>query len=182
MTLRLAPDVHVVPRWTGNNALVIRDAIDADLPRLLAITNEAVSNTTARWSDAPETLESRAAWLAACRADGYAVLVIDDGDTVAGFGALGSFRAYAGFRHTVEHSVYVDPRAARRGHGRALLAALEQRARAAGHHVMVGTIGADNEGSLALHRQAGFVEVGRMPEVGFKFGRWLDMVIVQKIL
>ncbi len=160
----------------------IRDATEADLPQLVAILNEAIANTTARWSDASETLESRAAWLAANRASGFAVLVAEADGTVAGFAALAPFRTYSGFRHTVEHSVFVDPAAARRGHGRALLDALEQRARVAGHHGMVGTIGADNAGSLALHRRAGFVEVGRMPEVGCKSGRWLDMVIVQKIL
>ena len=62
------------------------------------------------------------------------------------------------------------------------MAALETRARAAGLHVMVGAIAAENEGSLALHRAAGFAEVARMPQVGFKFGRWLDLVLVQKLL
>ncbi len=160
----------------------MRDATEADLPQLVAIINEAIAHTTARWTETPETLESGRAWLEASIRRGLPVIVAEEDGTVAGFGSLGSFRAYSGFRHTVEHSIYVDPSVKRRGHGRALLAALEERARAAGHHVMVGTIGADNEGSLALHRQAGFVEVGRMPEIGIKFGRWLDMMIVQKIL
>ncbi len=162
--------------------MIIRDANEADLPQLVAILNEAITRTTARWTETPETLESGRAWLEASTRRGLPVIVGEQDGTVAGFGSLAPFRTYSGFRHTIEHSVYVDPAAGRRGHGRALLAALEERARAAGHHVMVGTIGADNEGSLALHRQAGFVEVGRMPEIGVKFGRWLDMVIVQKIL
>ena len=162
--------------------MIIRDAIESDLPRLLAILNEAIAHTTARWTETPETLESGRAWLEASRRRGLSVIVGEQDGTIVGLGSLAPFRTFSGFRHTIEHSVYVDPAVGRRGHGRALLAALEQRARAAGHHVMVGTIAADNEGSLALHRRAGFVEVGRMPEIGVKFGRWLDMVIVQKIL
>ena len=163
--------------------MLIRDATEADLPQLVAILNDAIAHTTARWTETLETLESCRAWLEVSIGRGLPVIVGEQGDgTVIGFGSLAPFRTYSGFRHTIEHSVYVDPAAARRGHGRALLIALEERARATDHHVIVGTIGADNEGSLALHRQAGFVEVGRMPEIGFKFGRWLDMVIVQKIL
>lgn len=162
--------------------MLIRDATEADLSQLVAIINEAIAQTTARWTDTPETVESGKAWLEASARRGLPVILGEQDDTVVGFGSLAPFRTFSGFRHTIEHSVYVDPAAARRGYGRALLAALEERARASGHHVMVGTIGADNAGSLALHRRAGFVEVGRMPEVGHKFGRWLDMVIVQKIL
>ncbi len=162
--------------------MLIRDASEADLPQVVAIMNEAIAHTTARWTESPETLESGRAWLETSAKRSLPVIVREQDGAVVGFGSLAAFRAYSGFRYTIEHSVYVEPTAKRRGHGRALLAALEERARAAGHHVMVGTIGTDNQGSLALHRRAGFVEVGRMPEIGFKFGRWLDMVIVQKIL
>ena len=162
--------------------MIVRDATAADLPQLVAIINEAIVHTTARWTEMPETLESGMAWLDASVRRGLPVIVGEQDGTIAGFGSLASFRTFSGFRYTIEHSVYVHARVKRRGLGRVLLAALEERARTAGYHVMVGTIGADNEGSLALHRQAGFIEVGRMPEIGFKFGRWLDMVIVQKML
>ena len=162
--------------------MVIRDASDADLPCLLAIVNEAITGTTARWTDALETPDGGRAWLEASRRRELPVIVVEQDGVVVGYGALDSFRSFSGFRRTIEHALYVDPAAKRRGYGRLLLAALEERARAAGHHVMVGAITAENEASLALHRTAGFVEVGRMPEVGFKFGRWLDLVLVQKLL
>jgi phosphinothricin acetyltransferase len=104
------------------------------------------------------------------------------GDKVLGYASYGPFRAFDGYRQTVEHSVYVAEGARRRGVAFALLLALEERARAGGMHVMIGGVAADNASSLALHRKLGFVETGRMPEVGQKFGRWLDLVFMQKLL
>lgn len=92
-----------------------------------------------------------------------------------GFASYGDFRPFAGFAATVEHSVYVDPAAQGQGLGRALLAALIDRARAAGLHVMVAGIEAGNTASIALHAKAGFEEAGLLREVGRKFGRWLDL-------
>lgn len=160
----------------------IRDADEHDLPRIVAILNAAIADTTAIWKDEPTTLAARAGWLAERRAARMPVLVAVDGAAVLGFGSYGAFRPYDGFRHTVEHSLYVDAAARGRGAGTALLAALTAHAGDAGRHVMVGTIEAGNAASLVLHRRAGFVETGRMPQVGRKFGRWLDLVLVQKIL
>ncbi len=162
--------------------IAIRDAAEADLARLRAILNEAIATTTARWTETLETPEGVRAWLAACAGRGLPVIVAERDGVVDGFGSLSPFRAYPGFRFTVEHTLYVDPAAKRHGLGRSMLAALEARARNAGLHAMVGAIAAENEGSLALHRAAGFAEVARMPQVGFKFGRWLDLVLVQKLL
>lgn len=163
-------------------AVLIRDATGADLPKIVAILNQAIAETTALWTDEPETLESRRAWLDARRMAGSSVIVAERHGEVVGFGSVAPFRSQAGFRHTVEHSLYVDPAAKRGGIGRALLTALEGQARASRMHAMVGAIAADNEASLALHRAAGFLETGRMPEVGIKFGRRLDLVLVQKRL
>lgn len=162
--------------------IAIRDATEADLPRLLGILNEAIATTTARWTETLVTPEGARAWLAACAARGQPVIVAERAGVVDGFGSLSPFRAYSGFRFTIEHTLYVDPAAKRQGLGRSLLAALETRARETGLHAMVGAVAAENEGSLALHRAAGFAEVARMPQVGFKFGRWLDLVLVQKLL
>jgi phosphinothricin acetyltransferase len=159
----------------------IRDATEADLPAILAITNEAIVNSTAVWSIAPATLETRAAWMRERQARGFPVLVAVDGDVI-GFASFGDFRPWDGYLHTVEHSIYVAPSAQGKGAGTALLAALVARATALGKHVMVGGIEAGNTASLALHRRAGFVETGRLPEVGRKFGRWLDLVFMQKVL
>jgi phosphinothricin acetyltransferase len=156
----------------------IRPATEADLPAILAIYNHAVMNTTAIWVDTPADLAERTAWFAARRKTGFPVLVAEDG-VVLGFGSFGPFRPYEGFRGTVEHSVYVSDEAQGRGIGKMLLRALIEEARNLGKRVMVGAIDATNYASLALHEHMGFEETGRMPGVGEKFGKRLDMVLVQ---
>jgi phosphinothricin acetyltransferase len=163
-------------------ACVIRPSLDADLAGILAIHNHAVRNETAIWSETPAHLEDRREWRHARLAKGYPVLVADEGGRVLGFGTFGDFRAYEGYRFTVEHSVYVAADARRRGLGTLLLTRLIEDARAMGKHVMVGGIAADNAASLALHARLGFTETARMPQVGYKFGRWLDLVFLQKML
>jgi len=163
--------------------ITIRDADDSDLPRILEITNEAIANTTAVWSLAPATLETRRAWLAERRARGFPVLVaIDQGGALLGFASFGDFRPWEGYLHTVEHSVYVDTRARRRGIGAALVEALIPRAQALGKHVMIAGIEAGNTISIELHRKLGFAETGRLLQVGRKFDRWLDLVFMQRAL
>ena len=163
----------------------IRPATEADLPAILAIYNDAVMNNTAIWIETPSDLADRAAWLAARREAGFPVLVADDKQAVGkvlGYGTFGQFRPYEGFRHTVEHSVYVSDEAQGRGIGKLLLAALITEARLRGKRVMVGAIDATNYVSLALHEHMGFEETGRMHGVGEKFGKRLDMVLVQLAL
>lgn len=160
----------------------IRDAVETDLPGILEITNEAIANTTAVWSLAPATLEARRAWLLDRRGRGFPVLVADGGGAVLGFASYGEYRPWDGHLHTVEHSLYVHPDAQGRGVGRALLAALVERAEAQGKHAMVAGIEAGNAASVALHRRAGFEQAGLLREVGRKFGRWLDLLFMQKLL
>ena len=160
----------------------IRDALDKDLPRILAITNAAIATTTSLWTLTATTLETRCAWMRARQTRGFPVLVAEVDGSVQGFGSFGDFRAWEGYLHTVEHSLYVDPAVHGRGIGRALLEALVFRAKGLGMHTMIGGIEAGNAASLALHERAGFVEVGRLPEVGRKFERWLDLVFMQKML
>lgn len=165
--------------------LRIRPAVEADLPAILAIYNQAVLNTTAIWNESPADLENRSAWFATRRGAGFPVLVADDGHShgqVLGYGSFGEFRPFEGYRMTVEHSVYVLDAAQGRGIGRMLLAALIEEARYMGKRVMVGAIDASNYTSLALHETMGFQETGRMPGVGEKFGKRLDLVLVQKML
>jgi L-amino acid N-acyltransferase YncA len=159
----------------------IRPATEADLPAILSIYNDAVMKTTAIWNEAPSDLESRHLWLAARRKAGFPVLVADE-DGVQGYGSFGEFRPFDGFRHTVEHSVYVLDEAQGKGLGRMLLGALIEEARGMGKRVMIGAIDASNYGSLALHENMGFEETGRLPGVGEKFGKRLDLVLVQLML
>ncbi len=161
---------------------IIRPAAEADLPAILAIYNDAVARTTAIWTDRPVDLANRRAWFVARVAQGFPILVALEDGTVVGYGTFGDFRPFDGYRFTVEHSVYVAEGVRRRGIASSLLASLEERAREMGKHVMVGGIASDNVASIRLHERSGFVETGRMPEVGFKFGRWLDLVLMQKTL
>jgi phosphinothricin acetyltransferase len=160
----------------------IRPAAEKDLEAILAIYNRAVAATTAIWNDNLVDLDNRRAWLAARRAQGYPVLVASVDGVVAGYGSFGDFRPFDGYRHSVEHSVYVAESHRRRGIASALILALIAEARQLGKHVIIGGIAADNTASIALHAKLGFVETGRMPQVGTKFGRWLDLVFMQKML
>lgn len=163
-------------------SFAIEAAAPADLPAITAILNDAIATSVAAWREAPMTEADMAQWFEARTSD-FAVLVARGSDgAVLGYASYGAFRSYSGYRHTVEHSVYVRAEARGRGIGSALLARLEDRARAQGLHVMIGALEAGNAASLRLHAAQGFVETGRMPEVGRKFGRWLTLVLVQKIL
>ena len=133
----------------------------------------------------PQTEADRSDWLRRQAAAGYPVLVADIDGVVAGFASYGDFRDAAkwpGYRFTVEHTVHVRADHWQTGVGRALLTELLGRARTAGKHVMIGGIDAENEPSLRFHERMGFVEVARLPETGHKFGRWLHLVLVQRII
>ena len=161
----------------------IREATEEDMAAVTAIYNDAVTRTTAVWNDKPVDLSDRLAWRAERLRAGYPVLVAvaEDGD-VLGYASFGAWRAFDGYRHTVEHSVYIrsDQRGA--GLGQALMEALIDRARALGKHVMVAGIEAGNRPSIRLHEKLGFRQVGLLPEVGTKFGKWLDLAFLQLVL
>lgn len=163
--------------------ITLRDAVAGDLPEILAIYNDAVVNTTAVYDEEPRGTEAHARWFAAKGEQGLPVLVACGADgAVLGFASYGPFRPWPGFRHTVENSLYVAADARGRGVGRRLLAATVDHARARGLHAMVAGIDADNAVSRHLHAALGFTEVARMPEVGRKFDRWLDLVFLQLLL
>jgi phosphinothricin acetyltransferase len=157
----------------------IRDANGNDVEGILDIYNDAVANTTAIWNEVTVDAANRAAWLAERRAKGYPVLVaVDDAGTVLGYASFGDWRAFDGYRHTVEHSVYVRRDRRGGGIGTALMRSLIERARELGKHVMVAGIEAGNTGSIRLHESLGFEKTGHMREVGTKFGQWLDLAFL----
>ncbi len=160
----------------------IRPATEADLAAITDIYNQAGVGTTASYDLEPVTVEQRRVWMAQKASKGFPVLVAELDGQVVGFAAYGTFRDLRGYDQTVEHSVYVADGLRAAGLGRMLMSALIDRARGDGLHVMVGVLDAANEASLAFHERLGFVEVGRMPEVGRKFDRWLDVIFVQLML
>ena len=159
---------------------VIRSANHEDLPAIVEIYNEGGVATTASYDIEPVTLEERAAWFERLRNQGHPVLVLEENGRVVGFASYGSFRDKAAYRHTVEHSVYVAEGRRSNGVGRMLLGALLDHARGRGVHIMVGVLDADNMASRAFHKSLGFIESAVLPEVGRKFGRWLDVVFVTR--
>jgi L-amino acid N-acyltransferase len=162
--------------------IVIRDATTADLPAINDIYNAEVATGTSTWDGEPWTLEEREAWLARHGDDTTPVIVAEVNGVVRGFAYLSWYRNKSGFRFTREDSIYIDPSCRGKGLGMPLLAALIQRAQAARLHVLVAVITADNEASIRLHQRLGFEESGRLRECGYKFGHWLDVVEMSKIL
>lgn len=163
--------------------LNIRDATPADLPGILGIYNDAVVNTTAIWNDYQVDLPNRQAWYTLRQQQGYPILVaVDEADQVLGYASFGDWRPFDGFRHTVENSVYVRDGQRGLGVGAQLLAQLVERARACGKHVVVAAIESGNAASISLHERHGFNITGQMPQVGLKFGRWLDLTFMQLML
>ena len=161
----------------------IRDADETHVEAITAIYNDAVLRTAAIWNETTVGADDRRAWLDARRRQNYPVLVaIAPVDGVLGYASFGDWRAFEGYRHTVENSVYVRADSRRAGIGEALLRALIARARRAGKHAMVAGIEARNRASIQLHEKLGFAQVGFFPEVGVKFGRWLDLVFLQIML
>ena len=163
--------------------MIIRDAAEADLPALRDIFNDAVLNTTAIWMDNVVDLANRQAWFAARAKQGYPILVAESPTgEVVGYASFGDWRPFDGFCHTVEHSVYIRADQRGKGLGPLLLAALIERAKACDKHVMVAAIESGNAASIRLHQRLGFAITGQMPQVGRKFGRWLDLTFMQLIL
>lgn len=160
---------------------MIRDAGPQDAAAIAAIYNHAVLHTTAIWNEATVDAENRAAWIADRQGSGLPVLVAE-AEGVTGYASYAPWRTFDGYRYTVEHSVYVAPDRHGRGIGSALLGALIGRARLDGLHVMVAAIEARNLASIRLHERHGFRPVGAMPQVGCKFGRWLDLSFLQLML
>lgn len=158
--------------------VAIREACPADAPAIRDIYNHAVHATTAIWNETEVDAGNRATWLADRQSAGFPVLVAERDGNILGYASYGPFRAFDGYRFSVEDSVYVAEAAQGAGLGRALMEGLIERAKSAGFHVMVAGIEAENRASIRLHASLGFAEAGRVPEVGTKFGRWLDLVFM----
>jgi L-amino acid N-acyltransferase len=157
----------------------IRNAVEGDIERVAAIYNEVLRTSTAIFNDQPVSVAQRVEWWKGRVEQGYPVLVAVEGEAVVGFASFGDFRSWPGYRFTVEHTVHVDSEFRGMGAGSALMQELIERARAAGKHVMVGGVDAENVASVRFHERVGFERVAHFREVGFKFDRYLDLVFLQ---
>jgi len=167
----------------ASDVLLIRDGREADLPAIQAIYGHFVLTGLASFEEEPPDLAEIARRHAATAARGYPYLVAERGGRVAGYAYAAPYRPRPGYRYTVESSVYVAQDQGRRGVGRALMAALIERCTALGFRRMVAVIGdSDNRSSIGLHEAVGFRRVGLFPSIGFKFGRWVDSVLMDRPL
>jgi phosphinothricin acetyltransferase len=162
-------------------APVIRLAAAHDLPAINDIYNHYVHHSTCTYQTEPSTPDERAEWFDA-HGPSHPVTVTEVDGVIIGWASISRFRSRAAYDRTVENAVYVRHDHHRRGVGSALLADSLERARAAGHHTVIAVIDAEQTGSVALHLRQGFVESGRLREAGLKFGRWLDVVYLQRML
>jgi L-amino acid N-acyltransferase len=152
-------------------------------PAILDILNHAIVTSTALYDYEPRTLANMEQWFAVKRAGDFPVIgAVDGTGTLLGFASYGAFRAFPAYKYTVEHSVYVHHQHRGLGLGKQLMMAVIEQAQLQNKHVMIGAIDAANQASLKLHTDLGFERVGTLPQVGFKFGQWLDLAFMQKVL
>jgi phosphinothricin acetyltransferase len=169
------------PGWAP--ATTIEDAAAADLPEIQAIYAHHVLHGAGTFEEVPPSIEEMQARHAAGLASGYVWLVARDATGVLGFAYYGAFRQRTAYRLVVEDSVYVREDVRGQGLGKYLVQALLERAEAAGFRQMLALIGdSANTGSIGMHASLGFTRTGILRAVGVKFGRWLDVVIMQRTL
>lgn len=163
------------------NACTVRTATREDAAAINDIQNYYVERSTVTFLTRAITLEERFAWF-----DGHSaahpITVALAGDTIIGWGSLGAFRSAPAYGHTSELSVYVHHDWHRRGVGRLIVEDLVDRARALNHRAIVGVCCSEATASIALLEALGFARVGHLPQVGCKFDRWLDIVLVQRLI
>ena len=162
--------------------ITIRNATFNDLQATLDIYNEIIANSTAIFQYEPQTIEMRKTWFAEKQEKNYPVFVAEENNVIVGFSTFGQFRNWQAYKYSVENSVYVKADCRGSGIGKLLLQPLIDAAKEKELHTIIAGIVADNEASIALHKQFGFVEVAHFKEVGFKFAHWLDLKFFQLML
>ena len=163
--------------------MLIRDAAPDDLPAIQRIYAHHVLHGVGSFEETPPSLETMLARFDLVKSRGLPWLVAQMDGAITGYAYADLHRDRSAYRFTLEDAVYIAPSHARRGLGRALLHEILARAQAGGFRQMIAVIGdSQNHGSIGLHAALGFRHIGTLPSVGFKFGRWLDSVIMQKAL
>lgn len=161
---------------------MIRQAVAGDAAAIAEIWNPMIRDTLVTFQPHPREPAELAALIATRAGQGHPFLVAHLGRDILGFATYAQFRPGPGYAHTMEHTVILSPRAQGAGHGRRLMAALEDHARRRGVRAMIGAITAENTDSQKFHEALGYGVVGHLPQVGWKFGRHHDLVLMQKLL
>ncbi|MGH1577550.1 N-acetyltransferase family protein [Planktotalea sp.] len=159
--------------------MIVRSAVCADAKAICDIWNPLIENTATTFTSDLKTEQSI---LSDIKARAGAFFVCEEADRLLGFATYFPFRGGPGYAHTKEHSINLSPDARGRGAGQALMAALEAHAKQAQVHSIWAGISGENPSGVAFHKKVGFTEIARLPEVGYKFDRWMDLVLMQKIL
>ena len=162
--------------------VTIRNANENDLPQLLDIYNDIIINTTAVYQYEIHTIEMRKEWFATKQQQGFPVFVAEENNIIAGFSTIGTFRQWQAYKYSVENSVYVASDQRGKGIGKLLIPPLINAAKQMDMHTIIAGIDATNDVSVRLHKNFGFEEVAHFKQVGYKFGRWLDLKFLQLIL
>ena len=160
----------------------IRDAQRKDLSIILDIMNDAILHTTSIYDYEIRSDEFVENWFNKKQLDNMPVLVAESNGKAVAYGSYGIFRAWDAYKFSVEHSIYVQKNFQGQGIGKQLLITLIDKAKNGGYHTMIAGIDAANQKSCDFHKKFGFVEAGRIKEVGYKFDRWLDLVFMQLML
>jgi phosphinothricin acetyltransferase len=151
--------------------------------QILAIFNDAILNSTALYDYKPRTRDSMTVWFENKQKGNFPVIgAVNETGQLLGFGSYGTFRAWPAYKYSVEHSVYVAAAHRGKGLGKMLLQQLIDSAREQNYHVLIGGIDSSNAVSIQLHKRLGFQHAGTIRQVGYKFGRWLDLDFYQLLL
>ena len=164
-----------------DSAVTIRPATEKDLSAINDIYNHYVLHSTCTYQEETETIENRRLWFQQ-HGERHPIVIAHVAGEVVGWGSLSPYHRRSAYRCTVENSVYVHHEHHCRGIGSRLLQELISRAHAVGHHAIIAGIDAEQTASVALHAKFQFEHVGRLKQVGFKFGRWLDVVYMELLL
>ena len=159
--------------------MIIRTAKPSDAERIAEIWNAVIRDTSRTFTSQEKTAAALQVDISE-RGDGF--IVVEVNGTVEGFATYFAFRGGPGYQHTKEHTISLTKVVQSNGVGRAMMARLEENAKAEGVHSLFAGVSGENLDGIAFHAAIGYREVARLPEVGRKFGRWMDLVLMQKFL
>lgn len=162
--------------------MIIREACEKDVYRILEIFNEAVLNSTSVYAYVPNTYQEQLDWFQHKLSEGFPIYVGEEAGEVIAYASYGPFRVRPAYKYTIEHSVYVDHRYRNRGYGKVLLEKLIDSAEKAEIKTMVAGIDSLNIASIKIHKECGFTHSGTIYKAGYKFEKWLDLTFYQKEL